>query len=127
MLHGLLKRNKLVRLLYIREIEEKKCQLNLQVEKLKSEMLNLQIQIHSMKSTGNLGSSSPDSDGLRRRNTSQISDGDSRRPEKSLDAESPALLVSSKCSAESHLCEITETRQESAGSLLSESGKKANI
>lgn len=145
---------KTAQLLYIRESEEKKRQRNLQVEKMKSEMLNLQIQLHGMNSTANCGSSSPDSDGLRRRrSTSRITDRDSGSPGKgegtlrkeeqiitddsifrfevhefpSWNAESLEIKVSPKYSAEPPLCEITEIMQESTDSLLSDSGKKAKV
>ncbi|XP_027936634.1 piezo-type mechanosensitive ion channel homolog isoform X1 [Vigna unguiculata] len=51
-----------------RESEENKRQRNLQVEKMKSEMLNLQIQLHSMNgSTNCIDGFSHNSEGLRRR------------------------------------------------------------
>uniref|UniRef100_A0A6N2M9G0 Uncharacterized protein n=1 Tax=Salix viminalis TaxID=40686 RepID=A0A6N2M9G0_SALVM len=144
---------KTAQLLYIRESEEKKRQRNLQVEKMKSEMLNLQIQLHGMNSTTNCGSSSPDSGGLRKRKSTRISNRDSGSPGKgegtlrkeekiitddsifhfevhespSWNAEIPELIVSPKCSAEPPLCEITEIEQESTDSLLSDSGKKAKV
>ncbi|KAJ6319742.1 hypothetical protein OIU78_015201 [Salix suchowensis] len=114
---------KTAQLLYIRESEEKKRQRNLQVEKMKSEMLNLQIQLHGMNSTTNCGSSSPDSGGLRKRKSTRISNRDSGSPGKEI----PELIVSPKCSAEPPLCEITEIEQESTDSLLSDSGKKAKV
>ncbi|KAL2507716.1 Piezo-type mechanosensitive ion channel-like protein [Forsythia ovata] len=52
---------------HIREAEEKKRQRNLQVEKMKSEMFNLRIQLHGMNSTDFCGDTSPASEGLRRR------------------------------------------------------------
>ncbi|XP_056856605.1 piezo-type mechanosensitive ion channel homolog, partial [Raphanus sativus] len=51
----------------IREAEEKKRQRNLQVEKMKSEMLNLRVQLHRMNSDSNFGFASPRTEGLRRR------------------------------------------------------------
>lgn len=54
-------------LLHIRKSEEQKRQRNLQVEKMKSEMLNLQSQLNSMNGVTNLGSTSPQNRGLRRR------------------------------------------------------------
>ncbi|KAK9292746.1 hypothetical protein L1049_020726 [Liquidambar formosana] len=56
----------------IRKSEEQKRLRNLQVEKMKSEMLNLQIQIHTMSTTANCGSTSPESEGLRRRMYSSL-------------------------------------------------------
>ncbi|XP_057423805.1 piezo-type mechanosensitive ion channel homolog isoform X2 [Lotus japonicus] len=57
----------------IRENEEKKRQRNMQVEKMKSEMLNLQIQLHSMNTSTNCidGFSHP-GEGLRRRRSTSI-------------------------------------------------------
>ncbi|KAF9669400.1 hypothetical protein SADUNF_Sadunf14G0103800 [Salix dunnii] len=145
---------KTAQLLYIRESEEKKRQRNLQVEKMKSEMLNLQIQLHGMNSTTNCGSSSPDSGSLRKRkSTSRISDRDSGSPGKGegtlrkeeqiitddsifrfevhesprWNAEIPELIAFPKCFSEPPLCEITEIEQESTDSLLSDSGKKAKV
>lgn len=57
---------KTAQLQQIRESEEKKHQRNLQVEKMKSEMLNLQIQLHSMNSVAT-HDISPADEGLRRR------------------------------------------------------------
>ncbi|KAF9688055.1 hypothetical protein SADUNF_Sadunf02G0157100 [Salix dunnii] len=120
MLHGILKQNKLVRLLCIREFEEKKCQRNFQVEKMKSEMLSLQIQIHSMKSSGNLGSSSPDSDGQEEEYFSY-----SRRG--FLKARKKVKEPSGHKSRSLQTIQNFLMKQESAGSLLSESGKKTNV
>ncbi|KAL5561618.1 hypothetical protein UlMin_031365 [Ulmus minor] len=71
---------KTAQLQYIRESEEKKHQRNLQVEKMKSEMLNLKVQLHSVNSTANCGGSSPGSEGLRRRTTSRTSNNDAETP-----------------------------------------------
>ncbi|PKA54924.1 hypothetical protein AXF42_Ash000760 [Apostasia shenzhenica] len=51
----------------IRKSEEEKLQRNLQVEKMKAEMLNLQTQLDSMNHTGNCIDTSPHNDGLRQR------------------------------------------------------------
>lgn len=61
---------------HIRDSEESKRQRNLQVEKMKSEMLNLQIQLHNMNSfvDGNNVSPSPGNESLRKRSTSRIHD-----------------------------------------------------
>ncbi|CAG7908748.1 unnamed protein product [Brassica rapa] len=56
----------------IREAEEKKRQRNLQVEKMKSEMLNLRVQLHRMNSDSNFGFASPRTEGLRRRRSSYL-------------------------------------------------------
>ncbi|GLU07492.1 hypothetical protein SLE2022_244480 [Rubroshorea leprosula] len=130
---------KTAQLHHIRESEEKKRQRNLQVEKMKSEMLNLQIQLHSMNSTANLDDSSPGVEGLRRRSTSCASNRDVGTPDKedgvlrkneqftrrdsvlppevqefvaNKQRESPATMESSKHSVESLPCEITEIEQD---------------
>lgn len=56
----------------IRESEEKKRQRNLQVEKMKSEMLNLQLQLHSMNSSTNCGDGFSHNEGLRRRRSTSL-------------------------------------------------------
>ncbi|KAI4301305.1 hypothetical protein L6164_034596 [Bauhinia variegata] len=67
----------------IREAEEKKRQRNMQVEKMKSEMLNLQIQLHIMDSSTNcVGGFSPSNEGLRRRSTSVTLNNDIGNPDK---------------------------------------------
>ncbi|XP_054800330.1 piezo-type mechanosensitive ion channel homolog isoform X1 [Prosopis cineraria] len=68
----------------IREAQEKKRQRNMQVEKMKSEMLNLQLQLHSMNSSTNCGDGfSHSNEGLRRRrNTSLASNNDIGTPDK---------------------------------------------
>lgn len=64
---------------HIRESKEKKCQRNLQVEKMKSEMLNLQIQIHSTEPAETCGDTPPHthSEGMRRRGSSLFLNRDS--------------------------------------------------
>ncbi|KAI3449584.1 hypothetical protein Pfo_006249 [Paulownia fortunei] len=57
---------------HIRKSEENKRQRNLQVEKMKSEMLNLQIQLHGMNSTTACGLDSPANEGLRRRKNASL-------------------------------------------------------
>ncbi|KAI4329739.1 hypothetical protein MLD38_028089 [Melastoma candidum] len=59
----------------IREGEEKKRQRNMQVEKMKSEMLNLQIQLQSSTAPVNCDDSTPKSDGLRRRRSNVSASG----------------------------------------------------
>ncbi|KAG2326003.1 hypothetical protein Bca52824_008731 [Brassica carinata] len=66
----------------IREAVEKKRQRNLQVEKMKSEMLNLRVQLHRMSSDSNFGLTSPRTEGLRRRrNPFLIPDSGAASPE----------------------------------------------
>ncbi|XP_010914337.1 piezo-type mechanosensitive ion channel homolog isoform X1 [Elaeis guineensis] len=73
---------KTAQLLQIRKSEEQKRLRNLQVEKMKSEMLNLQSQLNSMNSIMTLDDSSPQSEGLRRRrNSSQGMDKVGRVPD----------------------------------------------
>ncbi|XP_072996398.1 piezo-type mechanosensitive ion channel homolog isoform X2 [Typha latifolia] len=63
---------KTAQLQHIRESEEQQRQRNLQVEKMKSEMFNLQIQLNSMNSIATLGSNTSQTEGLRyRRNSTQ--------------------------------------------------------
>ena len=52
---------------HIRKSEEQKCLRNLQVEKMKSEMLNLKIQLDSMSTTADCGNTSPESERIIRR------------------------------------------------------------
>ncbi|PIN26072.1 hypothetical protein CDL12_01177 [Handroanthus impetiginosus] len=52
---------------HIRKSEENKRQRNLQVEKMKSEMLNLQVQLHGTNSTAAFVSNSQADEGLRQR------------------------------------------------------------
>lgn len=63
---------KTAQLLLIRKSEEQKHHRNLQVEKMKSEMLNLQIQLQSMSTNSNYGNTSPKNEGLRRRWNSSL-------------------------------------------------------
>lgn len=62
---------KTAQLQHIRKSEEQKRQRNLQVEKMKSEMLNLQIQLHSMN-PGTHINTSPERAGIRRQQNSSI-------------------------------------------------------
>ncbi|KAF3454410.1 hypothetical protein FNV43_RR04857 [Rhamnella rubrinervis] len=50
----------------IRKSEEQKCLRNLQVENMKSEMLNLKVQLDSMSTSVKCGKSSTESEGLKR-------------------------------------------------------------
>ncbi|GAB2234344.1 hypothetical protein Drorol1_Dr00003592 [Drosera rotundifolia] len=63
---------KTAQLQYIRESEENKRQRNLQVEKIKSEMLGLQMQLDIMNSPVKIDSVSPRSSGLRRRRSASV-------------------------------------------------------
>ncbi|XP_052187550.1 piezo-type mechanosensitive ion channel homolog [Diospyros lotus] len=135
---------KKAQLQHIRECEENKRQRNLQVEKMKSEMLNLQIQLHSMNSTETCGNTSPSSGGLRRRRgTIHFSKdaGDCEKKEEppvkseldtdahisvsqelhespnSVKTESLLALESTKHLVESPHCEIVELEEDAADSL----------
>nr|GMD20021.1 piezo-type mechanosensitive ion channel homolog isoform X1 [Ipomoea batatas] len=77
---------------HIRESDEKKRQRNQQVEKMKSEMLNLQVQLHSVNPTGTCGETSPVSEGLRRQRTASFMDSDSGDPGKQEMNAHPDLL-----------------------------------
>jgi hypothetical protein len=140
---------KTAQLQHIRESEEKKCQRNLQVEKMKSEMLNLQIQLHSVESTA-CNVTSPRSEGLRRRSTSIASNNDAGTPDKepvlrkqeqiiredspfpfelhesppSMNAESPSAAESTKHSVGSPYCEITEVELDVSENAFSDLDKK---
>ncbi|PQM34962.1 piezo-type mechanosensitive ion channel homolog isoform X2 [Prunus yedoensis var. nudiflora] len=142
---------KTAQLKHIRESEEKKHQRNLQVEKIKSEMLNLQIQLHSMNSVTNCGDSPPVSEGLRRRrSTSLNSNNDAGTPDKeglpmkkeqilkedslypyelhqspaTVNMENPTVVESMKDSMESFHCEITEVEEDVTDGVLFYSSEK---
>ncbi|KAL7205082.1 hypothetical protein ACSBR2_018075 [Camellia fascicularis] len=57
----------------IRKSEEQKRLRNMQVEKMKSEVLDLQIQVHSMTNNLTCGTNSPGSEGCRRKKKSSLS------------------------------------------------------
>ncbi|XP_027189756.1 piezo-type mechanosensitive ion channel homolog isoform X2 [Cicer arietinum] len=144
---------KTAQLQQIRESEEKKRQRNMQVEKMKSEMLNLQIQLHSMNTSTNcIDGFSHSSEGLRRRrSTSLISNNDIGIPDKedqvlgrldytiredavfpiepressaSMDGETPFTDEYINHSADSPICEITEI---DIDTFSSDSGKKEKV
>uniref|UniRef100_M4DY56 Uncharacterized protein n=1 Tax=Brassica campestris TaxID=3711 RepID=M4DY56_BRACM len=121
----------------IREAEEKKRQRNLQVEKMKSEMLNLRVQLHRMNSDSNIGLTSPRTEGLRRRrNPFLIPDSGAASPEidgvvhrkegQPIDEDTqypfeahelpmsatPEAPDSPECSFGASPCEITEVQQD---------------
>ncbi|KAF7154532.1 hypothetical protein RHSIM_Rhsim01G0277800 [Rhododendron simsii] len=133
---------KKAQLQHIRESEEKKCQRNLQVEKMKSEMLNLQIQLNGINSTATWGDTSPNSEGLRRRGSISLyfsrdeqtcgkkediltkeelnKDADMVFPlelhesPKSVKTESPGTVESRNHLVESPHCEIIELEEDTA-------------
>ncbi|PHU22199.1 Piezo-type mechanosensitive ion channel -like protein [Capsicum chinense] len=131
---------KTAQLQYIRESEEKKRQRNLQVEKMKSEMLNLQIQLHSTdtNSAATRGDTSPPSEGIRRRRNFSVPNLVERKPEKpeinvnadsvfshdfpespnSSRAESPFATELMKHPIETPLCEISEVEEDAGDSAL---------
>ncbi|XP_050265819.1 piezo-type mechanosensitive ion channel homolog [Quercus robur] len=146
---------KTAQLQHIRESEEKKRQRNLQVEKMKSEMLNLQIQLHSLNSTANIDGTSPLSEGLmRRRGTSITSNNDAGTSDKaeikykiqeqiiredlvssselhdspgSMNAESPSVAEFNKHLVGSPHCEITEVESDILDSAFSDLDKKEKV
>ncbi|GFZ13683.1 hypothetical protein Acr_23g0020680 [Actinidia rufa] len=100
----------------IREFEENKRQRNLQVEKMKSEMLNLQIQLHGNSAT-TVGDISPSSEGLTRRGSTSLylnRDAGNQLHEtpNTVKTASPSAVDSVKHSAESPRCEITELEED---------------
>ncbi|XP_028789013.1 piezo-type mechanosensitive ion channel homolog [Neltuma alba] len=130
----------------IRESQEKKCQRNMQVEKMKSEMLNLQLQLHSMNSSTNCGDRfSHSNEGLRRRrSTSLTSNNDIATPDKeeymlgkldhtiredsvfpielhnspaNMDMETPLVEEYMKHLMDSSRCEITEIEDDTSREL----------
>ncbi|XVE73201.1 hypothetical protein DITRI_Ditri11bG0098300 [Diplodiscus trichospermus] len=138
---------KTAQLQQIRESEEEKHQRNLQVEKMKSEMLNLQIQLHSMNSVATLCDASPDNEGLRRRRRStsltsnrdvgpldkeegtlwkqeQVFKEDSRIPLEApayaacMKGESSEVVESPKNSMEYVPCEITEIQHDADNAVF---------
>ncbi|RDX99269.1 Piezo-type mechanosensitive ion channel-like protein, partial [Mucuna pruriens] len=140
---------KTAQLQQIRESEEEKRQRNMQVENMKSEMLNLQIQLHSMNgSTNCIDGFSHNSEGLRRRRSiSLTSNNDIGTPDKDqvlgrldhsiredsvfpiglhepstcTDVETPLTEEYMKHSVDSPFCEITEIDIDTSSS---DSGKK---
>ncbi|KAB2071038.1 hypothetical protein ES319_A08G195800v1 [Gossypium barbadense] len=144
---------KTAQLQQIREAEEKKHQRNLQVEKMKSEMLNLQIKLHSMNSVATFGDVSPDDEGLRRRRTSltssrdvgpldkeesslwkqeQVDKQDSVFPPEThtyaayMKAENPEVVESPKNSMEYAPCEITEIESDADSAFLDSERSRKN-
>ncbi|KAM4074276.1 hypothetical protein ACB094_10G082400 [Castanea mollissima] len=146
---------KTAQLQHIRESEEKKRQRNLQVEKMKSEMLNLQIQLHSLNSTANIDGTSPLSEGLTgRRSTSITSNNDAGTSDKaeikfkkqeqiiredlvfsselhdspgSMNVESPSAAELNKRLVGSPHCEITEVESDILDSAFSDLDKKEKV
>lgn len=135
---------KTAQLHHIRESEEKKRQRNLQVEKMKSEMLNLQIQLHNLNPTSTGGDTSPVSEGLRRRKNANVNSnmnvGSPEKPElsfhadsglfdlydspSSLKTESPFAIEFAKQPIETSLDEITEVEEATTMSSFVDSEKE---
>ncbi|KAL0720141.1 hypothetical protein Bca4012_034740 [Brassica carinata] len=91
----------------IREAVEKKRQRNLQVEKMKSEMLNLRVQLHRM--------TSPEIDGVVHRKEEQPIVEDPRYPFEAHElpiSTTPEAPDSPECSFGASPCEITEVQQD---------------
>lgn len=125
----------------IRKSEENKRLRNLQVEKIKSEMLNVQIQLHGMKST-TAGVDSPANEGLRRRRkNASLTKQDFENLEKqsvkpdpgfplyayespsTLTAESPFKVDSSKNSRGGSLGEITELEEYAGDNVVNDADR----
>ncbi|XP_061356243.1 piezo-type mechanosensitive ion channel homolog isoform X3 [Gastrolobium bilobum] len=144
---------KTAQLQQIRESEEKKRQRNMQVEKMKSEMLNLQIQLHSMNTSTNcIDGFSHSSEGLRRRRSASLaSNNDIGIPDKEhqfqgrldhtiredsvfpvephnssacMNVETPLTEEYMRHSVDSPLCEITEIDIDTSSS---DSGNKEKV
>ncbi|XP_020526921.1 piezo-type mechanosensitive ion channel homolog isoform X2 [Amborella trichopoda] len=148
MLHAQEKRAawKTAQLQHIRKSEEKKRQRNLQVEKMKAEMLNLQSQLHSLNGGGNYcnTNASPNSESIQRRdlNSSPLMSrmpripeiqGDHREQEQN-EAETVLEHLNRKPKnssvenvnnyADSSSCEITELEERSASLSAFSDGKE---
>lgn len=128
---------------HIREVEDKKRQRNMQVEKMKSEMLNLQIQLHDSNSHIECVDNSLDNNkGLRRRSVTST-DIDARTLVKGEAGSRKIQHVSKEeetaCSFESFHspisttseipppCEITEIEEDDADSFLSKLDKQEKV
>ncbi|KAL8513510.1 hypothetical protein ACS0TY_012829 [Phlomoides rotata] len=123
---------------HIRESEEKKRQRNLQVEKMKSEMLNLQTQLHGMNSATVCADASPPKEGLRRRKTASLNLHETGNIEKqdgdisadlvfpfnmydspnSTRAENPFTVESVKQQTDASISEITELGEEASDNTI---------
>ncbi|KAK9161398.1 hypothetical protein Syun_007739 [Stephania yunnanensis] len=136
---------------HIRKSEEQKRLRNLQVEKMKSEMLNLQTQLQSTDRLTNCGNISPRTEGIRRRQFSLSSSGGSKIQDNaesihkkedennsaepllfsqmhdsptSVKTESPFAVESAIHLADSPPCEITELEEKSFSATSSNSDRK---
>ncbi|KAH6808426.1 piezo-type mechanosensitive ion channel component [Perilla frutescens var. frutescens] len=120
---------------HIRESEEKKRQRNLQVEKMKAEMLNLQIQLHS---TAQADSSPANNEGLRRRKTLHLNCRKLTMLRnrmvisiliQRLRAENPFTVEFTKQQMDASTSEITELRDEAGDNPVNDSdeAKKGSI
>ncbi|KAL2236513.1 UNVERIFIED_CONTAM: Piezo-type mechanosensitive ion channel [Sesamum indicum] len=128
---------------HIRESEEKKRQRNLQVEKMKSEMLNLQIQLHGMNSATACPTASPTNEGLRRRKNALLNLQDTGNLEKqdsninpdsvflfnvyesprSARAETPFAVDSTKHPMDASISEITELGEDASDYAINDYDK----
>ncbi|KAM7258251.1 hypothetical protein ACFE04_013992 [Oxalis oulophora] len=131
---------KTAQLQHIRESEEEKRQRNLQVENMKSEMLNLQIQLHSMNSLVNCGGTSPDSGGLRRRRSGSYNshrdqiqtidkeEGNLFKEEQIIEEDSEPTHEVNEISPDmnTEICEITEIEEDNVVEAFFNSDKRDN-
>ncbi|KAL6564288.1 hypothetical protein OROMI_015738 [Orobanche minor] len=117
---------------HIRKSEENKRQRNLQVEKMKSEMLNLQIQLHGMNSiTSACALDSPANEGLRRRKNGTLTMQEFTNLEKQdmyesqsiARLESPSVVQLSKHLTNASLGEITELEERLSDNVDTNSDK----
>ncbi|XVE62951.1 hypothetical protein DITRI_Ditri06bG0160400 [Diplodiscus trichospermus] len=122
---------KTAQLQQIRKSEEQKRMRNLQVEKIKSEMHNLQIQLHSM-STSNCGNTFPEGKGSRKRslsvnsNLSQTTPIDFRRKDhnRSFDLLFTQDMNDSPRSERTGVLSEVDSKKQSTDSLLEITGLK---
>ncbi|KAK6120115.1 hypothetical protein DH2020_046151 [Rehmannia glutinosa] len=132
---------------HIRESEEKKRQRNLQVEKMKSEMLNLQSQLHGMNSPTACPDASHANEGLRRRKNASLNLQDTGNHEKqdgnanpdsvfpfnvyespsSVRMETPFAVDFTKHQLDSYISEITEIEEDVSDSVINDSDKAKKV
>ncbi|XP_031401099.1 piezo-type mechanosensitive ion channel homolog isoform X1 [Punica granatum] len=134
---------KTAQLQHIREVEDKKRQRNMQVEKMKSEMLNLQIQLHDSNLSADCVENSPENNkGLRRRNAvspnvdtrtlekgetgSQIVEHVSKEEEMARSYESFHSPGSTTSESPPH-CEITEIEEDMADTYQHKLDKQERV
>ncbi|XP_074268978.1 piezo-type mechanosensitive ion channel homolog isoform X2 [Silene latifolia] len=109
---------KTAQLQHIRESEEKKRQRNMQVEKMKSEMLDLQVQLHTTNSPVNVGQVSPESRGLRKRRSASVNlESDARSSQKE-DLMCPSFSLDGGVNEAGKLEPLWKEGQNASGDLI---------